>query len=406
MITQEQISSVLDSQKQSFDQKETGQIRESLDLIPAVDNFATIITGLRRCGKSTLLLQYQNQQQQNTLFFNLEDIRLAGFEVSDFSRLLNEIVRRNAKILFFDEIQLVKGWEIFVHQLLRDGYQVFITGSNASLLSRELGTHLTGRHLDMELFPFSYREFTTFKKLGYNAESLIEYLKTGGIPEYVKSGVGTLMNRLLDDILVRDIAIRHSVRDVESLQRLAVYLISNIGNPISANKLAGIFGIRSSATLLEFFSYFTDACLMDFVPQFSYSLKAQARNPKKVYVMDLGFYTETSTTFTDNTGHRLENLVYLHLRRHYKELFYFRQKGECDFIAFNRGKAEQVLQVCQHVDDTNLDREYNGLLEAMKEFKTNEGVIVTLDQKDRFEKDGVTVRLVPAYEYLPEPILH
>jgi hypothetical protein len=238
--------------------------------------------------------------------------------------------------------------------------------------------------------------------LKYDAESLGEYLKTGGIPEYVKTKNNILLNSLLDDILVRDIAVRYSIRDVESLRKLAVYLISNVGNTVSANKLTGMFGIRSSATLLEFFSYFTDSYLIDFMPQFSFSLKAQARNPKKVYVMDLGFYTETSTSYTDNTGHRLENLIYLHLRRSYKDLFYFRQKGECDFLVFNRGKAVHVLQVCHHIDDTNLDREYKGLIEAMEAFDLTEGIIVTFNQKDRFEKDGLIIRLVPAYEYLSE----
>lgn len=402
MITQEQIAVVIDSQRESFFQKEAGFTREQIDKVPEVENFATIITGLRRCGKSTLLLQLVKKKYVGAFYFNLEDIRLAGFETTDFTRLLNEIIRRGQKNLFLDEIQRVKGWEIFIHQLLRDGYAVFITGSNASLLSKELGTHLTGRHLDMELFPFSYHEFVAFKGLKYDTESFGDYLKTGGIPEYVKTGNGLLLNSLLDDILVRDIAVRYSIRDVESLRKLAVYLISNIGNTVSANKLKGMFGIRSSATLLEFFSYFTDSYLIDFIPQFSYSLKAQARNPKKVYAMDMGFYTETSTSYTDNTGHRLENLIYLHLRRSYKELYYFRQKGECDFVALNRGKVERVLQVCLHVDDTNLDCEYNGLVEAMIAFNLTEGVIVTFDQKDRFEKDGMTVRLVPAYEYLSE----
>lgn len=402
MITQEQIAVVLDSQREYFFFKEVGYIRENIDNVPEVDNFATIITGLRRCGKSTLLLQLAKQKHKDALYFNLEDIRLAGFETNDFTRLLNEITLRGQKILFLDEIQRVKGWEIFIHQLLRDGYNVFITGSNASLLSKELGTHLTGRHLDIELFPFSYNEFVNFKGLKYDSESLGEYLKTGGIPEYVKTKNNILQNSLLDDILVRDIAVRYSIRDVESLRKLAVYLISNVGNTVSANKLTGMFGIRSTATLLEFFSYFTDSYLIDFMPQFSFSLKAQARNPKKVYVMDLGFYTETSTSYTDNTGHCLENLVYLHLRRSYKKLFYFRQKGECDFVVFNRGKAEHVLQVCHHIDDTNLNRKYQGLTEAMNTFDLTEGIIVTFNQKDRFEKDGLTIRLVPAYEYLSE----
>jgi Predicted ATPase (AAA+ superfamily) len=170
---------------------------------------------------------------------------------------------------------------MFIHQKLNEGYQIFITGSNASLLSKELGTHLTGRHISCELFPFSYNEFISFKKLENNSDSLNDYLAHGGIPEYVKNGMGVILNNLMDDILIRDIAIRHSIRDVNSLRQLAVYLISNIGNLVSANKLEGMYGIKSSSTILEYFSYLKDSYLLEFIPQFNYSLKAQARNPKK-----------------------------------------------------------------------------------------------------------------------------
>ncbi len=162
----------------------------------------------------------------------------------------------------------------------------------------------------------------------------------------------------------------------------------------------GIFGIKSSATLLEYFSYFKDAYLIEFMPQFSYSLKARARNPKKVYAIDTGLITAVSTSFTDDTGHRLENLVYLHLRRRFKELYYFKEKGECDFVAFHKGKAVQAVQVCYRMEDINFEREYNGLLEAMRSFKLSEGAIITSGQKDSFEKEGYKIELIPAHEYM------
>ncbi len=148
------------------------------------------------------------------------------------------------KVLFFDEIQAVKAWETYINQLLREGYRVFITGSNASMLSKELGTNLTGRHLSMELFPFSYSEFLQFNELKNGKDAVMEYLKTGGIPEYVKTGMPLILNTLVDDILMRDIAVRHSVRDVASLCQLAVFLITNMGNPVSANGLVGMFDIN------------------------------------------------------------------------------------------------------------------------------------------------------------------
>jgi len=400
MITQEQIAGVIDSQGYVFLRKDTGLRRDALNRLPVIETYATIVTGIRRCGKSTLLLQLLKERFSNAIYLNFEDTRLAGFEISDFARLGNEISKRKINVLFFDEIQIVSGWEMFIHQKLNEGYQIFITGSNASLLSKELGTHLTGRHISCELFPFSYNEFISFKKIENNSDSLNDYLAHGGIPEYVKSGMGVILNNLMDDILIRDIAIRHSIRDVNSLRQLAVYLISNIGNLVSANKLEGMYGIKSSSTILEYFSYLKDSYLLEFIPQFNYSLKAQARNPKKIYAMDLGLFNENSTAFTDNSGHKLENAVFLYLRSKYPDIYYFKDKGECDFIAMNKGKVQDVIQVCYKIEDTNFEREYNGLVEAMKYFNINEGTIVTFNQKDIFEESGLKIKMIPATEFL------
>ncbi|MDR1369561.1 MAG: ATP-binding protein [Dysgonamonadaceae bacterium] len=399
MIRQEEIASVMDAQREIFMKQDPGFIRDALAVIPIVDSFATIITGIRRCGKSTLLLQLLRRDYEDAIHLNFDDIRLSGFQTNDFIRLHKEIEKRAIKVLFFDEIQIVESWEKYVNQLLREGYKVFISGSNASMLSIELGTHLTGRHLSIELFPFSYSEFIRFKELNSGEDAIMKYLKAGGIPEYVKSGMSIILNTLVDDILMKDIAIRHSIRDVISLRQLTVFLITNTGNLVSANKLVGMFDIKSPATFLEYFSFLKDAYLLEFVPMFSHSLKIQARNPKKVYVMDMGLYTENSVSTNDNMGRRLENLVFLHLRRKYKDIFYYKGKGECDFITMEKNFVTEAIQVCLTVNDENFDREYNGLLEAMQDLNMNEGVIVTLNQSDTFEKNGMTIRMIPAYTF-------
>ncbi|MDL2297231.1 ATP-binding protein [Bacteroidales bacterium OttesenSCG-928-C03] len=399
MIRQEEIALVIDSQRITFLQQDAGLLRDTLSEISAVDSFATIITGIRRCGKSTLLLQLLRRDYQDALYLNFDDIRLSGFETDDLIRLHQEIEKRGVRVLFFDEIQLIKGWERYVNQLLREGYTVFITGSNASMLSVELGTHLTGRHLSTELFPFSYSEYIRFKKIENEENAVLNYLKSGGIPEFVKTGNSGIINALIDDILIRDIGVRHAVRDVASLRQLAVFLITNIGNLISANKLTGMFNIKSPATFLEYFSYLKDAYILDFIPLFHHSLKTQARNPKKVYVMDMGLYTESSISTSDNMGRRLENLVFLHLRRKYKQLFYYKGKGECDFIAMEKNSVKEVIQVCLDVNNENFDREYTGLSEAMKNLNIMEGTIVTLNQSDRFQKDGFHIKMIPAADF-------
>jgi predicted AAA+ superfamily ATPase len=399
MIRQDEIALVIDSQRETFLKQDSGFTRDALTNMPVADSFATIITGIRRCGKSTLLLQLLRKNYQEAIYLNFDDIRLSGFETSDFTRLHREIEKREIKILFFDEIQIVEGWEKYINQLLREGYKVFITGSNASMLSVELGTHLTGRHLSMELFPFSYSEFIRFKELANGENAVIDYLKTGGIPEYVKTGISVVLNTLVDDILMRDIAVRHSVRDVTSLRQLTTFLITNIGNLVSANKLLGMFDIKSPATFLEYFSFLRDAYLLEFVPMFSHSLKVQARNPKKAYVMDMGLYTENSISTSDNMGRRLENLIFLHLRRKYKQIFYYKGKGECDFIAMEKNAVKKAIQVCMTINDENFDREYNGLLDAMQNLGLKEGTIVTLNQSDTFEKDGMTIKMTPVYDF-------
>lgn len=400
MLRQEQIASVIDSQRENFLSQGSGFEREALSKVPVADSFATIITGIRRCGKSTLLLQLLRKHYEDAIHINFDDIRLSGFETGDFIRLHKEIADRKIKVLFFDEIQQVEGWEKYINQLLREGYKVFITGSNASMLSAELGTHLTGRHLSMELFPFSYAEYIAFKSLPDTTDSVRIYLESGGIPEYVKTGIGSILNILVDDILMRDIAVRHAVRDVSSLRQLTSYLISNIGNLVSASKLVGMFGIKAPSTFLEYFSYLKDSYLLEFVPQFSHSLKAQARNPKKVYVMDMGLYTENSISTSENQGRRLENLIFLHLRRISKNIFYFKGRSECDFVVMEKNKVTRLVQVCTQITDENFNREYNGLKEAMDALELTEGTIVTMDQTDRFEQDEKIVRVIPAHEYL------
>jgi len=400
MLRQEEIALVIQSQKETFLNQESGFTRDALMNLPVAESFATIITGIRRCGKSTLLLQLLRKDFDNALFLNFDDIRLSGFDTGDFGRLHKEIVKSGIKVLFFDEIQIIKGWEKYINQLLRESFKVFITGSNATMLSTELGTYLTGRNLSMELFPFSYSEFIRFKNLESGEVAVINYLKTGGIPEYLKSGMPLILNALVDDILYRDIAVRHSIRDISSLRQLTGYLITNIGNLVSANKLVGMFEIKSPATFLEYFSFLKNAYLLEFLPLFSHSLKIQARNPKKIYAMDMGIYTENSVSTSDNMGHRLENLIFLHLRQQYRHLFYYKDRGECDFIAMEKNAVKAAVQVCLSVNDENFEREFNGLLSAMENLDLNEGLIVTLNQTDSFEKNGRTIKMVPAHEFL------
>lgn len=401
MIAQKVFKDVIDAQQVYFSKNDQSILREIIDNIDQATGFATIITGLRRSGKSTLQRQIKHQFfSKKGMFLNFEDPRLSGFEVQDFERLYSEIIERNEKVLFFDEIQIIPKWEIFINQLLREEYSVFITGSNASLLSKELGTHLTGRHFTHELFPFSFQEFLAFKKAERNEKSFNLYLKKGGMPDYLRTNKDRYLNTLLDDILIRDVAIRHGIRDVNSLRQLAVYLVSNIGNLVTANSLAGMFGIKSATTLLDYFSHLQDSYLLEFVPLFDFSLKKQLRNPQKVYAIDLGIYHHNKITFSPNSGRILENAVYLHLRRQGKKVYYYQNKGECDFLTTTNGQPTELLQVCHDLNSMNLQRETEGLFQAMTEFNLEKGYIITQNQTDVFKKDNLTIEVVPAWKWV------
>lgn len=334
----------------------------------------------------------------DALYLNFEDPRLYEFEVKDFAKLDDIITETGSRVLLFDEIQILDQWERYARQKLDEGFTLVITGSNASLLSRELGTKLTGRHVTKELFPFSYSEFCEYTKLRTSPETVLNYLQTGGFPEYVKQHVPDMLNALFEDILIRDIAVRYGIRDVKTLQRLALYLISNVGKLVTASRLRTMFDVGSTNTITEYLSFLQDSYLIHLVPKFDYSLRKQIANPRKVYAIDTGLVHVNSGSFSDDNGRLLENLVYLHLRRLYRDIYYFVQKGECDFIAFEKGAAKEVIQVCFELNADNQDRELNGLWEALAFFNLKQGKIVTLGQKDHFEKEAMVADVVPFHE--------
>lgn len=406
MLRQNQIAQVIDIQEATYKPRHGEILREQLPHIKNVSEYASIITGMRRVGKSTLLRQIATSKKyQHVTYLNFDDIRLTGFEADDFNRLYKEIRTRESKELFFDEIQLVKGWEIFIHQLLREDYTIYISGSNATLLSVDLGTHLTGRHLQNELFPFSYTEFLTFEKLEASAATFQQYMLKGGIPEYLRTQEPLILSSLLDDVLIRDIAVNKGVSNVQSLRQLAVYLLSNIGKPYSANRLKSVCGVASSTTVSDYISYMMDAYLVGSIGLYSDSLQVTARNPKKVYCYDTGLIASLSLSKTPDKGRLLENMVFIWLRHHYAldHIFYEQGDGECDFVAADTANhPELLIQVCYELNDDNFQREMNGLTEAMRKYQLHEGFIITADDEDEFSTEAGKVNVVKAWKWMSE----
>jgi predicted AAA+ superfamily ATPase len=357
-----------------------------------------VISGIRRCGKSTLMRQIIHQLYHKTAYFNFEDSRIHGFDVNDFTKL-DEIFGTEIEAYFFDEIQNVPSWEVFVRQLHDRGEKIYITGSNAALLSKELGTRLTGRYLRHELFPFSFQEFGQYKNLDDPSETFSQYTNLGGFPEYLDTQRPEILQNLLRDIVFRDIAVRYGLRSVTALMDLTLYLLSNIGKEVSYNNLRKTFSIGSANTVSDYLSWLADSYLLFYLPRFSWSAKSIAINPRKVYAVDNGLVNANSLSFSDDRGRLLENAVFLFLRQQNSGLFYFRENHECDFVVFRKQKGKLAIQVCEELNSDNLSRELNGLSEAMRFFGLEEGYIVTLRQQEKLQVDGKMVQVVTVSDF-------
>lgn len=406
MIRQSEIALVIDQQAGALKEKADEVEREQLARVKHVTGFASIITGLRRVGKSTLLRQIARARRcENPIFLNFDDIRLNTFEADDFNRLYNEIKARKSHEVFFDEIQIVKGWEIFVSQLLRERFDVWVSGSNASMLSVDLGTHLTGRHLQTELLPFSYTEYLELKHEPSSVSTFDAYLQDGGIPDYVKTGEPAILSTLLEDVLVRDIAINKHVSNIRALKQLAVYLLTNVGKLFSGNRLRDLAGVSSATTVNDYVSFMRDAYLLDTIGLYSDSMHVTTRNAKKVYAYDTGLAHSITLSRTADKGRLLENAVFVALRREHPagHIFYDRGKGECDFVVTDNSNTPcEAIQVCYDLNSNNYKREIDGLTESMSKHGLHEGIIVTSDEEDQFNVPEGKIRVVKAWQLMSQ----
>ena len=403
MIIKDVLSEVVKEQRKDILAKDNFIERDDIKKIKFLSSFALIISGIRRCGKSTLLREILKKEKK-FYYLNLEDNRLDGFGLRDFV-CVDEIFERlygKGGVYFFDEIQNVPKWEKFIRGLVDDKKRIIVTGSNASMLSRELGTLLTGRHLDLELFPFSFKEFLKFKNLNSNIKSYEKYFRMGGFPEFLKSGKDDILNMLLNDVVMRDIVVRFGIKNSSNVKKMAIYLISNVGREFSYNSLKKMFGVGSAQSIIDYVSYFEDAYLIFTIPKFSYSYRKQQVNPKKVYSIDNGFSYANSVSFSKDLGKMLENQVFLHLRREYKEIFYFQEKGECDFVVKEKDVVQEVIQVCYNLNEENQDREIKGLMEAVNFFDLKEGLILTYNQEDELKIDGKKIIVKPVWKWMTD----
>ncbi len=378
------------------------------------DNRLIIITGIRRCGKSTILKQIM-AQQESFCYVNFENERFLEFQAQDFE-LLHEVLMEvygPTQLYFFDEIQNIDKFESFVRRLHDQGKKMFITGSNASLLSPELGTKLTGRYKQVDLFPFSFREFLLFHKIKpekewfYITEKKVqlqqwftEFLSRGGFPEYLINKDDSYLQTIYENIIYRDIVARYAIKKQKILKELVNLLLSNISSPFTYNSLKESLGLANSITVKEYLSYLGNSYLLFEVPRFDFSVRKQLAAPKKIYSIDQGMYRLAGLHFLENKGPLLENTIFIELKRRGKEIYYYSQKRECDFIIKAGAKITEAIQVCFSLNQANHEREMGGLLEALTLFKLSSGTIITMEQEEELLRENKTIRIIPAWKWL------
>lgn len=377
------------------------------------DNRILILTGVRRCGKSTLLTQLMTRRTP-FCYVNFEHERFLDFKAQDFEQLHEVLIEAYGPCTyyFFDEIQNIEKFETFVRRLHDQGKKVILTGSNASLLSIELGTKLTGRYTGIEVYPFSFREFLLFKKEKihvpiYQSEKKVsilklfsEFLQRGGFPEYLRNEDDSYVQTIYENILYRDIVSRYSIKRQKILRELVALLMGSVSFPITYNSLKSKLGLANAITVKEYISHLCNSYLFFEIPQFNFSFRKQLALPKKIYSIDSGMYRIMGFFFSENKGSLLENCIFLELKRRFQHIYYYTGRKECDFIIKKGSRIVQALQVCYALTASNKHREIDGLMEALEFFKLAEGTILTYEQEEKLVVNKKKIHVIPAWKWL------
>lgn len=403
--------------------------------IETVRGKATICIGVRRSGKSTYTFQVmqglldQGVSRQNILYLNFFDDRLhtlkqTGLDivVEAYFSLYPEKKNTEKVYCFFDEIQTIPGWEPFIDRLMRtENCQVFIIGSSAEMLSKEIATQMRGRALSWEIFPFSFKEFLGYKNIDSTGpwstkrqlvirKAFEEYWERGEFPKV--AGFSTALRikthqEYFNSVLFRDLVERHNVTHPKAVTDLAYRLIDNIGAPYSVNSLTGYLKSLGhkvpKATVSEYIEWFEDAYFLFTVHIFDASLSRVQNNPKKIYCVDHAMVTSVASGILVNSGHLLESLVFITFRRDDLKVSYYKTKNgrEVDFIVQMANRTKQLFQICESLaDPSTKTREVTALNEAMIELKLKTGTIITRNEERQIEAEGGKIHVVPIWKFL------
>ena len=423
---------ILDFQESEL---KTGMPRHlKIELVPRK---ATVCIGVRRCGKSTYMFQLMQTlldggvSRKNIFYLNFFDDRLHAIRQDNLTVIAEAYYslypeKKNSETVycFFDEIQAVPGWESFVDRLIRtEKCEVFLTGSSAHMLSKEIATQMRGRALSWELFPFSFREFLDYnnvdckqpfsgKKRLIVKKMFEKYWETGGFPEVAdleKHLRIKIHQEYLNAILFRDIIERHDVSHPKAITDLAYWLLDNAASLYSINNLTGYLqslGHKVSKSLVsDYLEWYEDAFFLFTVRIFNASIARSNTNPKKIFCIDHALVTSVSSGILLNSGHLLENMVFTNLRRLWSEIFYYKTKNgrEVDFIVQKQNRSLILIQVCESLAHSlTRKRELAALSEALSELGMQSGTIVTRNENERIEIEDKTIEVVPIWRFLSD----
>lgn len=377
-----------------------------------------VVTGIRRCGKS--IFSYLLEKNNKFTYINFDDERLSEVTGKELNKILEAFYELygDVEYIILDEIQNVSGWELFVSRLRRTK-KVILTGSNSNLFSGELATHLTGRYVDIKLFPFSFHEFLTLKGFqfskAYTTEErarifsyLNDYLVLGGLPEVYKFGKAIAV-KIYEDILTKDIALRYKINKVGEFKNLAKYLISNSSEEVSFTKLSNILGVKHVSTISKWVSYIENAFLIFRLERFDFKLKQQFIAPKKIYCLDTGVVDSIGFKFSENKGKILENSVAVELQRRKEknnlEIYYWKdaRQNEVDFVIKQRTKVIQLIQATYISSKLEIkEKRIKSLLKASKELKCNNLLVITWDYEAEERIDSKKIKFVPLWKWFLE----
>ena len=427
MISKELIVEILEDWNFWKKEPDTGILRESY--VKKLEQFSqtdqvVVVTGVRRAGKSTILKQYisnkikKGEERKNFLYVNLEEPKFRSELSLEFLQRIYEAYLElldpvSKPFLFFDEVQLIPGWETFVRGLHeKNKARIFVSGSSAKLLSKEFATVLTGRHIDIKVYPLTFPEFLEFKRLIIQdkldivsqkqkiKQLLKEYLEYGGFPLVaLKEEKKEILTNYFEDIIAKDVAERHRIKKVEKLRGLAQFYLTNVSSLASFRKIKEFLGL-SLDSVERFSLYLEEAYLLFLKTKFAYSLKEQEINPRKIYCIDNGLKNLVSFRFSENLGNSYENAVFFNLLVQGKEIFYWKGRQECDFLIKQVNKLTCAIQVCYDIKRENEERELLGLLETLGKFKLNEGIVITSDLEEIRKINHKKITFIPLWKWL------